>query len=71
MGELIAQLLVYAKGTWKYRWVSVAVAWTVAVLGWFFVYQMPNNYQASARIYVDTQSILRPLMAGMTVSPNC
>lgn len=70
MGELIAQLLVYAKGTWKYRWVSVAVAWTVAVLGWFFVYQMPNNYQASARIYVDTQSILRPLMAGMTVSPN-
>src|SRR5690606_15522003 len=63
-------LLVYIKGVWKYRWVSVAVAWFVAILGWLFVYQMPDNYQASARIYVDTQSILRPLMAGMTVAPN-
>lgn len=70
MSELIAQLLVYIKGIWKYRWVSVATAWIVAIAGWFFVYQMPDNYQASARIYVDTQSILRPLMAGMTVSPN-
>lgn len=70
MDELIAQLLIYIKGVWKYRWVSVAVAWFVAILGWLFVYQMPDNYQASARIYVDTQSILRPLMAGMTVAPN-
>jgi polysaccharide chain length determinant protein (PEP-CTERM system associated) len=70
MDELIAQLLVYVKGIWKYRWVSVVVAWIIAILGWFFVYQMPDNYQASARIYVDTQSILRPLMAGMTVSAN-
>ncbi|MCC6916640.1 XrtA system polysaccharide chain length determinant [Nitrosomonas sp.] len=70
MSELIAQLLVYIKGVWKYRWVSVATAWVVAVAGWSFVYRMPDNYQASARIYVDTQSILRPLMAGMTVSPN-
>lgn len=70
MDELIAQLLIYIKGVWKYRWVSVAVAWFVAILGWLFVYQMPDNYQASARMYVDTQSILRPLMAGMTVAPN-
>ncbi|SDH23533.1 XrtA system polysaccharide chain length determinant [Nitrosomonas sp. Nm132] len=70
MDELIAQLLVYIKGTWKYRWVSIAVAWTIAILGWIVVYQLPDNYEASARIYVDTQNILRPLMAGMTVSPN-
>lgn len=70
MDELIAQLLIYIKGVWKYRWVSVVVAWFVAILGWLFVYQMPDNYQASARIYVDTQNILRPLMAGMTVAPN-
>lgn len=70
MDQLIAQLLVYIKGIWKYRWLSVAVAWVVALMGWFYVYQLPDNYEASARIYVDTQSILRPLMAGMTVSPN-
>jgi polysaccharide chain length determinant protein (PEP-CTERM system associated) len=30
---------------------------------------MPNDYQSSARVYVDTQSILRPLLAGMTTLP--
>lgn len=70
MDELITQLLVYIKGTWKYRWVFIAVAWVVAIVGWAVVYRLPDNYEASARIYVDTQNILRPLMAGMTVSPN-
>ena len=70
MDDLVGQLLVYIKGIWKYRWVSVLIAWVVAIAGWGFVFQMPDNYQASARIYVDTQNILRPLMAGMTVAPN-
>src|SRR5690606_11928495 len=58
------------KGIWKYRWVAIAVAWIIAIVGWAVVYRLPDNYEASARIYVDTQNILRPLMAGMTVSPN-
>ncbi len=70
MDELIAQLYVYIKGTWKYRWLSMVLAWVIGLTGWVAVYHLPDNYQASARIYVDTQNILRPLMAGMTVSPN-
>ncbi|MDH5552724.1 MAG: chain length-determining protein, partial [Nitrosomonas sp.] len=70
MDELIAQLYVYVKGTWKYRWLSVILAWVICLAGWVTVYNLPDNYQASARIYVDTQNILRPLMAGMTVTPN-
>ncbi|SFU74371.1 XrtA system polysaccharide chain length determinant [Nitrosospira multiformis] len=70
MEELTTQLLVYLKGVWKYRWVSVAVAWIVAVVGWVIVYKLPDDYQASARIYVDTQNVLKPLLQGMTVSPD-
>ena len=70
MNELIALLYVYVKGIWKYRWIAVAIIWSVAIVGWGVVIKLPNDYQASSRIYVDTQSILRPLMAGMTVSPN-
>lgn len=70
MEELITQLLTYLKGVWKYRWYAVVVAWVVAIAGWITVYKLPDDFQASARIYVDTQSILKPLMSGMTTSPN-
>ena len=46
------------------------MAWIVAIAGWMAVLKMPDNYEATARIYVDTQSIIRPLMEGITVSTN-
>jgi hypothetical protein len=51
MEELTSQLLVYLKGVWKYRWIAVAAAWIVAIGGSFVVYKLPDDYQASARIY--------------------
>ena len=70
MDDLFTQLLAHVKGMWKYRWVAVIAAWVIAIAGWFIVYDMPNNYKASARIYVDTGNVLKPLMRGMTVAPN-
>jgi polysaccharide chain length determinant protein (PEP-CTERM system associated) len=70
MEETINQVLFLLKGVWKYRWHAVIVAWAIAIAGWVRVYTLPDNYQASARVFVDTQSILKPLMAGMTTLPN-
>ncbi|WP_308700882.1 XrtA system polysaccharide chain length determinant [Pseudoduganella guangdongensis] len=63
-------LLNFLKAIGKYRWYAVAITWVVALVGWAVVYRLPNDYQASARVYVDTQSILKPLMSGMTTTPN-
>jgi polysaccharide chain length determinant protein (PEP-CTERM system associated) len=70
MHELAQQLLTYVKAAWRYRWYAVVVAWIIAVGGWVFVAQIPNRYEASARVYVDTQSVLRPLLAGLAVQPD-
>lgn len=70
MEELIAQILSSLKGIWKYRWHAVIVTWIVAIAGWAKVMSMPDDYQTSARVFVDTQSILKPLLAGMTSVPN-
>ncbi|WP_432377749.1 XrtA system polysaccharide chain length determinant [Duganella sp. P38] len=70
MAELSALLLTFLKAIGKYRWYAVAVGWVVALTGWAVVYRLPDDYQASARVYVDTQGILKPLMAGMTTMPN-
>src|SRR5688572_33099931 len=70
MHELSAQLLSHLKATWRFRWYAMGFAWIAAVAGWVAVYQMPDRYEASARVYVDTQSVLRPLLAGLAVQPN-
>lgn len=70
MEELINQLFSSLNRIWKYRWAAAGVMWLVALAGWARVLSMPDDYQSSARVFVDTQSILKPLLAGMTSIPN-
>ena len=70
MQELLQQVNSILRGMWKYRRVGVAVAWVVAAIGAVGVLLIPDRFEASARVYVDTQTILRPLMAGLAVQPN-
>src|ERR1700712_1421128 len=70
MYELINQAKAIGKGMWKYRWPSVVIAWVVAVVGVIAVFRIPDQYEAAARIYVDTQTIQKPLMSGLTVQPD-
>ena len=58
------------RGIWHRRWIGLGVAWMVAIIGAVVVFRLPDKYEASARVYVDTQSLLRPLLAGMTVIPD-
>jgi polysaccharide chain length determinant protein (PEP-CTERM system associated) len=70
MEQLIAQLATIARGMWRFRWPALAVSWLVAVIAVVIVFRVPDKYEASARIFVDTQSILKPLMSGLAVQPN-
>jgi polysaccharide chain length determinant protein (PEP-CTERM system associated) len=70
MHELAYQLLSYAKAAWHYRWFAVLIAWLVALAGWAAVHRMPDRYEASARVWVDTQSVVKHLLADLTAQPN-
>ncbi len=54
MEELIEQILSSLKGIWKYRWHAVIATWLVATVGWIKVATMPDDYQTTARVFVDT-----------------
>lgn len=70
MDELIRQSTTALRGMWKRRWLGLIVAWVVGAIGVATVLRIPDKYEASARIYVDTQSILKPLMSGLAIEPN-
>ena len=70
MQELIEQILTLLRGMWQRRWIGLGVAWLAAIIGAIIVFRLPDKYEASARVYVDTQSMLQPLMAGMAVTPD-
>ncbi|HEC17212.1 MAG TPA: chain length-determining protein [Sedimenticola sp.] len=70
MHELIVQLLSYVRGTWRHRWLMLGVAWVVCVVGWVAVMYMPDQYRASARVFVDTNSVLKPLLRGLAIQTS-
>ncbi|UXH76723.1 XrtA system polysaccharide chain length determinant [Roseateles amylovorans] len=70
MDSLIAQLMAVFKRMWRYRWPGLITSWIVALVAAVVVFVVPDRYEASARVYVDTQSILKPLMSGVAVLSN-
>ena len=58
MEDLNSQLLSHMRGIWKYRWYPIAIMCIVCVAGWATVCTLPGDYRTTARVYVDTQSIL-------------
>jgi len=70
MDELIRQVTTILRGMWQHRWLGMIVAWVVGLASAVAVLAIPDKYEASARIFVDTQSVLRPLMAGLVMQPN-
>ncbi len=43
---------------WNRRWLALAVAWGVCIIGWLFVAMIPNSYESRARIYVELDDVL-------------
>jgi polysaccharide chain length determinant protein (PEP-CTERM system associated) len=70
MHDLIEQVTGLLRSMWQRRWIGLAAAWIVGIVAVGVVYRIPQKYEASARVYVDTESLLRPLLAGLAVQPN-
>ena len=70
MGTLMIMIRRTLLAAWRYRWVAAAVAWLVCGGGWAFVYMIPNQYEASARLYVDADAVLTPLLKGLSIDSS-
>lgn len=70
MDEALQTLLRELRKGWRYRWLGLGVAWVAAFVGWVVVLMMPDVYQASAKVYVDTDSLIRDVVGELAVGPS-
>jgi len=69
-GVLYDEALSYARRLWRYKWLSIGLAWSICVIGWPIVSLIPPRYESSARVYVNADQLLTPLLKGLAVDDN-
>ena len=70
MEDILRQARTILRAAWKHRRLGMLFAWLIGAIAAGVILRIPDKYEASARIFVDTQSILKPLMSGLAVQPN-
>jgi polysaccharide chain length determinant protein (PEP-CTERM system associated) len=60
----------HLSGAWHYRWTAIVVAWLFCAVAWGAFAVVPNQFQAISKIYIDTDTMMGPLLAGLTVTTD-
>lgn len=67
MTDLFEQVLDEIRSAWRFRWFGLATAVVLALVGWAYVLSVPDRYEATASVFVDTQTALKPVLQGLIV----
>ena len=70
MKQELDRVLEEVRSAWRFRWLALAAASIVAVIGWIIVFTLPDRYAADARVFVDTRTALKPALQGLTTDQN-
>jgi polysaccharide chain length determinant protein (PEP-CTERM system associated) len=55
---------------WRQKWVAVGIAWLVCTVGWVGVAFVPTKYESSARVYLNADPLLTPLLHGLAADTD-
>lgn len=67
MEELLLQLRTHTRMVWRFRWVALVCASIFCIVGWATVLTLPNKYEVTAKIFLDTRTLLGPLLRGLAL----
>jgi len=56
--QALQQIVTEIRGTWRFRWLAMAVAWMVGLAGIFMALTAPDRFEARAQVFVDTRDPL-------------
>ena len=63
-------VLHYLRGIWKNRWIAIIVAWPLLIAGVVAVDQLQDRYRAETKVYIDSSSVLKPLLRGLAIQSD-
>lgn len=58
MNNLYEELLSALHSVWTRRWIALAFAWAICLVGWLVVALIPNSYESKARIFIQLDDAL-------------
>lgn len=58
MNGIYEEVRIALHSIWQRRWLALAIAWLVCLLGWLAVAMVPNSYESKARIFVQIDDVL-------------
>jgi len=70
MNPIIETIFDELHSAWRFRWWALLTATLVALLGWLAVFALPDRFEASAKVFVDTRTALKPVLAGLTMEQD-
>ena len=70
MDELKDLVLHYVRAIWKNRWFGIGIAWIVLMAGIIGVEQLQDRFKAETKVYIDSSSVLRPLLEGLAIESD-
>ncbi len=70
MRSLQPQAVPIVQALWRHRWLAVGTAWLVCTAGWIGVAIVPTKYESSARVYLNADPLLTPLLQGLAADTD-
>ena len=70
ISDQIVEGIEQLRAIWKHRWAGVIAAWAIGLAAWAGALLIPDQYESSARVYVDTRTPLRPVIRGLGVEDD-
>ena len=68
--QTLLQFLDLAKGIWIKKRHVIIMSWLICPLGFLMVATLPDEYTSKAQVYVDTRSVLQPLLKGLAIQSD-
>ena len=70
MRSLQSQAMPIVQALWRHRWLAVGTAWLVCTAGWIGAAFIPTKYESTARVYLNADPLLTPLLRGLAADTD-